>query len=602
MQTLRIVPMEFRFTIALLRQFFGTPSLCSHTCTPSLCSAKFSGTPSLCSASSLVHHRLCSAIPYTIALLRRSLVHHRFAPPVLWYTIAFAPPVLWYTIALLRQYSGTPSLCFAASTLRTPSLCSASTLVHHRFAPASSLVHHRLLRQYSGYTIALLRQYSGTPSLLLRQYSEHDIPERVELSVFADSQRLHSLAFNFTPTRCCGVAADIADKFPLVPESLSSLASGGQAAADTDRRLGRLADAGGRRDGRAGRRGAAAEEDRLPLPGRGRLLESLAQLLRLTGQPEFWLLGQPEPEGGRTAVQLLRERRFRSLLAARPAARLALEQLDGRASRLQGQEDSVVKVRSWRTTVRCDLVFMTTKQGEGRHPAGAGPQHLPTPGGRARGGLTPHEGDGLRPDGGSAASIEDLLDSQTASAAVAAYRYDCGHFAETDSLLMSIYPEQSMIYPGESLDELLMSPLDESIDDAVRPVRLTVRNEMRSLKQQAAASSSVEHASWSISTSSLIEDAPAAAPAWGGSRTMRRSSILARPGAGSWEWARPHPMESLADDAGSSLALGSGQSPRAAGHRRSGRASLSRLAQQPARRGSGGAQGSKEAGFETGNI
>uniref|UniRef100_A0A1I8FSC2 ANK_REP_REGION domain-containing protein n=1 Tax=Macrostomum lignano TaxID=282301 RepID=A0A1I8FSC2_9PLAT len=547
------------YTIALLRQY-----LVHHRFAPPVLwytialLRQFSGTPSLCSAS--------------------SLVHHRFAPPVLWYT-SLCSASFWYTIALLRQFFGTPSLC------------SASTLVHHRFAPP-----------VLWYTIALLRQYSGTPSLcsastrFAPQYSEHDIPERVELSVFADSQRLHSLAFNFTPDPLLGVAADIADKFPLVPESLSSLASGGQAAADTDRRLcaalrkcGRLADAAaetGEPDGGE------------PPPRRTAFhclaeagwLESLAQLLRLTGQPEFWLLGQPEPEGGRTAVQLLRERRFRSLLASPGRLRAWLEQLDGRASRLQGQEDSVVKVRSWRTPSGADLVFMTTNKEKADTPL---EQDLS---------IFPHlevghvEGEQSTPTKETACaqtevgrSIEDLLDSQTASAAVAAYRYDCGHFAETDSLVlgpsgemsmshsmsqsmspsmshsmsqsmspsMSHSMSQSMIYPESHSTSYSMShSMSQSMMQSV--LFDSPSDEMRSLQQQQQQQQQLEHASWSISTSSLIEDAASLPPAWEAaddeafqhpSQTRRRKL-----GVG-----RPHPMESLADDAGSSLPWAAGR-------------------------------------------
>uniref|UniRef100_A0A1I8HGX0 ANK_REP_REGION domain-containing protein n=1 Tax=Macrostomum lignano TaxID=282301 RepID=A0A1I8HGX0_9PLAT len=438
---------------------------------------------------------------------------------------------------------------------------------------------------------------------LFSRVPEHDIPERVELSVFADSQRLHSLAFNFTPDPLLGVAADIADKFPLVPESLSSLASGGQAAADTDRRLcaalrkcGRLADAAaetGEPDGGE------------PPPRRTAFhclaeagwLESLAQLLRLTGQPEFWLLGQPESEGGRTAVQLLRERRFRSLLASPGRLRAWLEQLDGRASRLQGQEDSVVKVRSWRTPSGADLVFMTTNKEKADTPLEQDLSIFP----HLEVGHVEDQRDPV-PDSTPTKetacaqtevgrSIEDLLDSQTASAAVAAYRYDCGHFAETDSLVLGPSGEMSM---SHSMSQSMSPSMSHSMSQSDAFIRNPVlfdspSDEMRSLQQQQQQQQQqLEHASRSISTSSLIEDVAR-------QQTMRRSSILARPGAGSWEWGGRIDGESSLTTRGQQPALGSGQSPR---HRKKRKSFLVQAErQQPGqRRGQAAAARSKEAG------
>uniref|UniRef100_A0A1I8F9C6 ANK_REP_REGION domain-containing protein n=1 Tax=Macrostomum lignano TaxID=282301 RepID=A0A1I8F9C6_9PLAT len=387
----------------------------------------------------------------------------------------------------------------------------------------------------------------------------HDIPERVELSVFADSQRPAQPGLHFTPDPLLGVAADIADKFPLVPESLSSLASGGQAAADTDRRLAaawqtRAAETGEPDGGEPPPRRTAFH-----CLAEAGWLESLAQLLRLTGQPEFWLLGQPEPEGGRTAVQLLRERRFRSLLASPGRLRAWLEQLDGRASRLQGQEDSVVKVRSWRTPSGADLVFMTTNKEKGRHPAGAGPQHLPTPGGRHVEDsymLPPpqmrdpvpdsHTTRGRRrcaPDGGRPlhrgppGQPDSLRGSSGLSLRLRPLRED-------DSL-----PVHDL--SGESLDELLNEPLDES---SMMQSVLFDSPSMRCghFQQQQQQQQQLEHASWSISTSSLIEDAAR-------QQTMRRFQHPSQTRRRKLEVGRPHPMESLADDAGSSLPWAAGR-------------------------------------------
>uniref|UniRef100_A0A1I8F8P6 Tensin 3 n=1 Tax=Macrostomum lignano TaxID=282301 RepID=A0A1I8F8P6_9PLAT len=452
----------------------------------------------------------------------------------LWYTIAllrqfsgthpFAPPVLWYTIALLRQFSGTPSLCSPVS-LYTIALLRQFFCVHHRFAP-HYLVHHRSCsRQYSRtpsfappvllYTIALIRsQFFGTPSLCsastrshyrfappvlwytirfapCQLHLEHDIPERVELSVFADSQRLHSLAFNFTPDPLLGVAADIADKFPLVPESLSSLASGGQAAADTDRRLcaalrkcGRLADAAPRRASRTegSRRRGGPPFHCLAEAG---WLESLAQLLRLTGQPEFWLLGQPEPEGGRTAVQLLRERRFRSLLASPRPLRACCSN-----SWTAGEPPAgpgglvVVKVRSWRTPSGADLVFMTTNKEKADTPL---EQDLS---------IFPHL------EVGHSTPTKETACAQT----------EVGRSIED----LSGQPDSLR---GSSGLSLRLRPLRR---DRLACPSCSTHRPMRcghfSSKQQQQQ---LEHASWSISTSSLMRMRPACRQP-GRQQTMRR--------------------------------------------------------------------------------
>uniref|UniRef100_A0A1I8FKG5 Uncharacterized protein n=1 Tax=Macrostomum lignano TaxID=282301 RepID=A0A1I8FKG5_9PLAT len=99
----------------------------------------------------------------------------------------------------------------------------------------------------------------------------------------------------------------------------------------------------------------------------------------------------------------------------------------------------------------------------------------------------------------------------------------------------------------------------------------------------SSSSKQLEHASRSISTSSLIEDVASLPPAWEAaddeafqhpSQTRRRKL-----GVG-----RPHPMESLADDAGSSLPLGSGQSPRAAAPEEAEELPVQAERQQPGQR------------------
>uniref|UniRef100_A0A1I8JPK9 DH domain-containing protein n=1 Tax=Macrostomum lignano TaxID=282301 RepID=A0A1I8JPK9_9PLAT len=112
-------------------------------------------------------------------------------------------------------------------------------------------------------------------------------------------------------------------------------------------------------------------------------------------------------------------------------------------------------------------------------------------------------------------------------------------------------------------------------------------DEMRSLQQQQQQQQ-LEHASWSISTSSLIEDAAR-------QQTMRRSSILARPGRRKLGVGRPHPMESLADDAGSSLPWAAGRAHEQR-HRKKRKSFLSRLSGSNRVKGGGSGGGGKIKG------
>uniref|UniRef100_A0A1I8FNW4 ANK_REP_REGION domain-containing protein n=1 Tax=Macrostomum lignano TaxID=282301 RepID=A0A1I8FNW4_9PLAT len=214
-------------------------------------------------------------------------------------------------------------------------------------------------------------------------------------------------------------------------------------------------------------------------------LESSRQLLRLTGQPEFWLLGQPEPEGGRTAPGRLRA---------------WLEQLDGGASRLQGQEDSVVKVRSWRTPSGADLVFMTTNKEKADTPLEQDLSifpHLEV--GQWRSTPTKETACAQTEVG---RSIEDLLDSQTASAAVAAI---------ATTAATSPRPTRC---PSCSTH---------------RPMRCGHSSSSSSSKQ-------LEHASWIHQHVEPHEDAARLAPAWEAADDEAFPAILARPGAGKLGW------------------------------------------------------------------
>uniref|UniRef100_A0A1I8HC51 Phorbol-ester/DAG-type domain-containing protein n=1 Tax=Macrostomum lignano TaxID=282301 RepID=A0A1I8HC51_9PLAT len=118
-------------------------------------------------------------------------------------------------------------------------------------------------------------------------------------------------------------------------------------------------------------------------------------------------------------------------------------------------------------------------------------------------------------------------------------------------------------------------------------------DEMRSLQQQQQQQQ-LEHASWSISTSSLIEDAASLPPAWEAaddeafqhpSQTRRRKL-----GVG-----RPHPMESLADDAGSSLPWAAGRAHEQR-HRKKRKSFLSRLSGSNRVKGGGSGGGGKIKG------
>uniref|UniRef100_A0A1I8FLG1 SH2 domain-containing protein n=1 Tax=Macrostomum lignano TaxID=282301 RepID=A0A1I8FLG1_9PLAT len=273
------------------------------------------------------------------------------------------------------------------------------------------------------------------------------------------------------------------------------------------------------RDGRADGRGSAAEEDRLPLAWpRPAALESLAQLLRLTGQPEFWLLASRSRRAAGRPCSCCASADFAASSPA-PAGCAPGSNSWTAGQALQGQEDSVVKEKA-DTPLEQDLSIFHTPGGRGtwsQHP----PRRRPAPRRRS---AALHRG--------------PLLDSQTASAAVAAYRYDCGHFAETDSLVLG--PERrnehEPLYEPVYEPSMMQSVLFDSPSD-----------EMRSLQQQQQQQ----------------QQAAGTCFPPGRQQTMRRSSILARPGAGSWSGAAAS-MESLADDAGSSLPLAAGRAQAAA--------------------------------------